>query len=435
MYYFFQDRFAKYFVLVSFCLLTFVNGAMWITFAPINKIVMSFYRIQSTDVDWLSTVFLLVYIPFFLPAAMIFENKGLRFGVTLGCILNCLAGWVRYIGGESESFFLLFFGQTIAAIAQPLIYAVPSRLAVVWFPLEQRSTVCSVGVVSNSFGIAIAFLASPLFVQVDADFPFWMLVQAICCSVVLIFMLLFMHPDPEVEKLISEPFDNTRHHSVVQKTSILNTWHNLVRILQIVPFRNLTLAYGFLEGSSFAFATFLPQLFTPVFSFSLVQYGWLGFAQIISGIIFSLICGFLLDANKKYMSANRWLSFTCAVTAVILAIVTIVLFYLSNPTDNIGAYLFLFVANCTLGGCYTAFMVAGFEWAATMGLESNETTTSGVLNTSAQIVGMGLILLGGNCGLSMPVFNAFIALFMLIGAIICYMIKKNDYVTINVDPQ
>lgn len=81
----------------------------------------------TNAINSLSTVYMLLY-PFAIQFTFkYFEDRpcgspgsGLKQGIMIGAILNTVAGAVRYIGAipSSFGFFLLFLGQTIAAIGK-----------------------------------------------------------------------------------------------------------------------------------------------------------------------------------------------------------------------------------------------------------------------------------------------------------------------------
>lgn len=63
----------------------------------------------------------------------------------LGAWLNMFGGLVRFFGKSEEERYTIPFsavmvGQTLGAIAQPLIVFAPTKLAALWFPDHQRAT-------------------------------------------------------------------------------------------------------------------------------------------------------------------------------------------------------------------------------------------------------------------------------------------------------
>lgn len=156
--------------------LTLTNNALWITFAPIDVITESYFRTTALGVNWLSMVYMALYIPLVFVAAYVVERRGLRFGMVVGSGLNALGAFVRYLAtappwlfGHPTStsfsaakggFAVLMTGQVIASVAQTFILGMPSRLAAVWFGAGERSTATGVAVLANQLGAAIACVST-----------------------------------------------------------------------------------------------------------------------------------------------------------------------------------------------------------------------------------------------------------------------------------
>jgi hypothetical protein len=83
----------------------------------------------------------------------------------------------------------------------------------------------------------------------------------------------------------------------------------------------------------------------------------------------------------------------------------------------------IFIYFSLLCNFTSAMMVAGFELSAQMDLRVGEVASSGILNTSAQIVGIGLIVTLGQTGLmdhSTTTCTWLIAVTMTLGAVACF---------------
>ena len=175
----------RWIVLTMFSSCTFTNALLWVTYSPINASFAALYDIDPVDVDWCSSVFMLAYIPFFYPASWTFSTYGLRTGILLSAVLDAVGTWLRYVFGRGPSGFVgAIVGQSLAAIAQPLVLACPSALAARWFPPHERSTACSIGVIANQLGIAVGFYLGPALVAGPADIPAFLLLEALLCTVV-----------------------------------------------------------------------------------------------------------------------------------------------------------------------------------------------------------------------------------------------------------
>ena len=63
----------------------------------------------------------------------------------LGAWLNMLGAVLRFLGvvrflGIKDAYAVVMSGQTLCALAQPLVVFTPTKLAALWFPEHQRAT-------------------------------------------------------------------------------------------------------------------------------------------------------------------------------------------------------------------------------------------------------------------------------------------------------
>uniref|UniRef100_A0A8C5E3Z7 Uncharacterized protein n=1 Tax=Gouania willdenowi TaxID=441366 RepID=A0A8C5E3Z7_GOUWI len=125
------------------------NAYQWIQYAIIANIFAKFYKVGDFAVNWLSMVYMLVYIPLILPVTWLLEKKGLRLTAILANALNFAGNWVKVGSAEPHLFAVTLVGQLLCALAQVFILGMPSRLASVWFGADEVSTACSIGVFGN----------------------------------------------------------------------------------------------------------------------------------------------------------------------------------------------------------------------------------------------------------------------------------------------
>ncbi len=146
----------RWIVLTSFSLLSFSNAVLWITFGPCLYIFMNHYQRTPSSINALATVYMIVYPILLLPVLKIFDKWGLRQGVLIGAFLNSFGTFLRFMGSFGQSgFWLLFLGQTIAAIAGVFILGVPPKLANTWFEFGEQNLATGIGVTANNAGIAV----------------------------------------------------------------------------------------------------------------------------------------------------------------------------------------------------------------------------------------------------------------------------------------
>lgn len=143
---------------------------LWLTFAPVADQSALFLHVGLPDINWLSLVFMVVSIPFSLVTTWMLDTLGLRITVghrrrrrhvvmslpahwpltsgfpsqlILGSWLNMLGAVLRYVGtllGQRYVFPVVMLGQTLGALAQPLIIFTPTKQVALWFADNQRAT-------------------------------------------------------------------------------------------------------------------------------------------------------------------------------------------------------------------------------------------------------------------------------------------------------
>ncbi len=150
----------RWVVLAGFMLLTALNQALWITFAPITSDAMKFYATSDIAIGLLSMVFMIVYVLVVIPAAWLIDTWGLRKALSLGAAITAVFGVTR--GLFASSFTLVFVSQLGLAVGQPLILGAITKLAARWFPREERATAAGLATLSIYLGILASLVVTPL---------------------------------------------------------------------------------------------------------------------------------------------------------------------------------------------------------------------------------------------------------------------------------
>ena len=68
----------RWLMLAAFMVITGINQALWITFAPITSEAMKFYSTSDLAIGLLSLCFMAIYILIFLPSAWLIDTWGIR---------------------------------------------------------------------------------------------------------------------------------------------------------------------------------------------------------------------------------------------------------------------------------------------------------------------------------------------------------------------
>ena len=154
---------ARWHMIFIFCLLTFTNAFLWISFAPVAALAGRYYGVDVTYVNLLSVIFMLLYAPGSYLAMYLVTKYGLRTTILTGAVLNAAGAWIRYASVFAvrnaalpawAGYAVLLLGQSLPAIAQPLFTNVPAKLAADWFPNSERDVATVIGALFNPLGNA-----------------------------------------------------------------------------------------------------------------------------------------------------------------------------------------------------------------------------------------------------------------------------------------
>lgn len=141
-------------VLAVFSCYSLVNAFQWIQYSILSNVFAGFYGVSFTQIDWLSMVYMVAYVPLILPATWLLDARGLRLTALLGAGLNGLGAWLKCASLAPDRYPLTLAAQAVCAVAQVFILGLPSRIASVWFGPTEVSTACAVAVLGNQVGAA-----------------------------------------------------------------------------------------------------------------------------------------------------------------------------------------------------------------------------------------------------------------------------------------
>ena len=150
----------RWLVLAVFMLVTFINQASWITFAPITGEAARHYGTSDLVIGLLSMVFMIVYVLLAIPSAWVIDSRGFRLAVGVGALLTAAGALAR--GAFASNLALVFVAQLGIAVGQPLILGSITRLAACWFPVEERATAAGLATLSIYLGILAAMILTPV---------------------------------------------------------------------------------------------------------------------------------------------------------------------------------------------------------------------------------------------------------------------------------
>lgn len=139
----------RWLIVLLFSSYSLCNAYQWIQYGIISNIFMQFYSVTAFEVDWMSMVYMLTYIPFVFPVTWLLDRKGLRVVALVAAGVNCVGAWIKVASAKPHLFWVSALGQVACSVAQVFILGMPSHIAAKWFGPEEVSTACSIGVFGN----------------------------------------------------------------------------------------------------------------------------------------------------------------------------------------------------------------------------------------------------------------------------------------------
>ncbi|XP_037800197.1 feline leukemia virus subgroup C receptor-related protein 2-like [Penaeus monodon] len=402
----------RWLILALFVVYSMSNAFQWIQYSIINNIIVRYYGVKSTMVDWTSMLYMVTYIPLIFPASWYLEKKGLRKAVLIGSCGTMIGSWVKVASVAPDRWWVTFLGQCITAVSQIFILGIPARLAAVWFGPTQVSTACAIGVFGNQLGVALGFLLPPAIVP-DSEDPdevatgLAIMFYSVAGLTTLLFVTIIVvfkesPPTPPSTAALSQEDSGTYFHGVV-------------RLMKNPGYVLLLLSYGINVGAFYAISTLLNQVVLGHFPGETKNAGRIGLLIVLAGMLGSVVCGFILDRTAKFK-----------LVTLIIYVMSMVFMLAYTFIFHLETLWLVFVTAGLLGFFMTGYLPVGFEFAAELTYPEAEGTSSGLLNASAQFFGIFCTMADGQLLESFGdmAANLLLVAVLLVGSVMTACIKE-----------
>lgn len=122
-------------------------------------------KIDTTYIDIIPIIFLIVYVPFNFVVIKTLEKSGIRLTMQIAGITTIVGCWLRIAcwKDDANGILPLLIGSTIAAIGQPFYLNSASALASEWFGANEIAIATSIGTLAFPFGALLGFLMPAYF--------------------------------------------------------------------------------------------------------------------------------------------------------------------------------------------------------------------------------------------------------------------------------
>lgn len=386
-----RPTFKRYLILFLFCINAGNKAFQWIQVPAGTKKITFYYGVSNYVINTMSVIFMMAFVILCLPSCCIIELIGLRkavlvgsFGTAVGSVVKCFCCNVNY------GIYLLTIGQIMVSFSEQFIFAVPTRLASVWFPDDQVSSALAMTVLGSSLGIALGFML-PQMVLNKAEtkdeigeqlFIMFLATAALSVAAFVADWAFFdeapKHP-PGAARLrqIEEEETMRENRQLNLKTQVRVLASQVNQLLSNRDYVLLMLSYGINVGLGYSIQTILNQILEPLWPGDDILVGNSGFIIILAGAFGSVLFGHLLDRSHRYRMANILLTIGGAVSILVFGIAV------SGTHSRSAVYL----GSAVIGFFQTGVVVAGLELAVELTYPSPELPTSSLMNIPPQIFG------------------------------------------------
>ncbi|KAL5471602.1 hypothetical protein EMCRGX_G029731 [Ephydatia muelleri] len=371
----------RWLMLATLFLLNLSNGTMWLSYSSVPQYTAHFYGVTLDEVDWFSVIFFVVSVVMGLVTIVILDVVGLRASMYIGAGTNFIGSAIRWLSTadsivcshdyQRSGYMVAMIGQTITAFAQPFLLYAPTKLASFWFGPKERAICTTVASIGNPVGLALVQLVTPFIVTgvEGISTMTWIYTIPAALSFVLALVAFWQNkpptpPSPSTESN-PEPF-----------------LKGIKQVLMNVSFWVLLLVWGGGAGLFSAVLTLLPQLLCP-YGYINTNIGIWGGVMVLSGIIGAALASLLLGQTRMYKEVGV---VTLGVAALCF-IWFIEVARLEHQSVNIAFSL------CTFGFFALPLIPVCMELGVEITYPVGEATSSGLLWTVSQLVGLALVLL------------------------------------------
>lgn len=392
----------RWIVLFVFSIVNAVMQMQWLTFAPVAREARLFYGVTALQIDFLSMIFMGVFILMCIPASYVIDTFGIRLGVGFGAVLMAVFGLMK--GIYAHDYALVVVSQIGLAVAQPFILNAATKVAGCWFPVEERATAVGIATLAQFIGIICAMVVTPLLVTQNAEGAYqlrgMLLTYGIVSGASAVLLLVFMKKRPVAAS------------GAGAADARIRVFEGLRRILGLRDMRLMLLLFFLGLGMFNAISTCIDQI-CQTKGLSTEQTGMVGGMMLFAGIIGAVVLPILSDKFRKRK----------AFILIGMAFMTPGLIGLTVATGYIPLLASSFLLGFFLLG---ACAPVGFQYCAEVSFPAPESTSQGVLLLAGQISGL-LFIFGMNRIGMVPALVGFVG-FAILGVALSALLRESPLI-------
>jgi MFS family permease len=270
----------RWVVLAVYMYVAALTQLYWLNFAAIETRIEELLSIPPLSAVWLTSVFPLVQVLLTMPAGVIIDRKGFKYGIGIGVLFTGVFAMLRLL--NPTSFAVLLIAQIGISIGQPFVLNGVTKLAVTWFPQKEEATAVGLGSLALFVGMMVSVGATPVLEQTLGLKSMLLIYGAIGLLGILLFFTL-VKPKPQTP---------TRE---IEAPEEISNWEGIKRILRVRDFVIL----GFIAligiGVFNGLLTWLEKILNELHQIPMTDAGSISAILIFSGMLGCIIIPIVSD--------------------------------------------------------------------------------------------------------------------------------------------
>lgn len=380
----------RWIILSLYILITIIIEFQWLTFASISSVAQNYYQTTALKIDFLSMIYMIIFILMSIPASIILDTWGLKKGLMIGAVLTGVFAILKAWG--ANNLLTVTIAQTGLAFAQPFILNAVTKVGAKWFPVNERATVAGLGSLAQYIGIIIALAITPLLIsetEMDGFAISKMLwIYGIISFAGAVLLVVFMREEPPTPPT-SDKFTE-RISPIAGIKSIFKT-----RDMQL-----LLLLFFIGLGIFNAVSTCIDQI---CHKLTIDQTGMVGGIMLIGGVLGALILPTISDKKQK-----RKPFIVICMLMMLPGLIGLTVF---------SEFIPMLISAFVFGFFIMSAGPIGFQYGAEKSYPAPESTSQGIILLAGQISGIIFVfgvnktgvLIAMTAFIVLTVFNVFLS--------------------------
>jgi len=313
-------------VLAVYMYVSALTQLYWLNFAAIETFAEERFSIPASTVMWFTLVFPLVQVLLSMPAGIVIDRKGFKYGVGIGALFTGLFAMLRLV--NTDSFTVLLISQIGIAIGQPFVLNGVTKLVVTWFPHIEEATAVGLGSLALLVGMMVGLGATPALVQF-LGFETMLLIYGILgiLGILLFFSLVKPYPPTPARE--------------IEAQQEVTGWQGIKHILKMRDFVILGFVALIGIGVFNGLATWLEKILNELHQIAMTDAGIISAILILSGIVGCIVIPLVSD---KIMRRKPFLLLASAIGTVSIIALMVAKGFASNMINGIFLGFFLISA-------------------------------------------------------------------------------------------